>query len=85
MTIQQSEPVATITFEITFDGAGITSGTFSDDRGNHGSWTAENGVITIIYSDWNFVVLEGAVYDMSGIFKVGEDIKGGWGAERLSL
>jgi len=83
MTIQQTEPVETVEFDITFDGAGLTIGTFSDSRGNHGNWTAEGGVVTIVYSDWNFVVLEGGVYNMSGLFKVGEDDRGNWSAERL--
>jgi hypothetical protein len=83
MEMQQTDPSETFTFEITFDGASLTNGTFSDSRGNHGGWTAESGVITITYPDWNFFVLTGAVFNMSGIFTVGEDKKGAWAAERL--
>jgi len=83
MEMQQTDPSETFTFEITFDGASLTNGTFSDSRGNHGGWTAESGVITITYPDWNFFVLTGAVFNMSGIFTVAEEQKGVWTAERL--
>jgi hypothetical protein len=69
-------------FTITFNGAGVTSGTFSDDRGYHGLWTAENGTVTITFTDWNFFVLIGGIYEMSGTF-TGEGTEGGWNAARL--
>ena len=84
MEMKETGASETITFEITFNGAGLTNGTFSDNSGNHGSWTAESGVIIITYSDWNFFVLTGAVFNMSGIFSVGEEEKGVWSAERLN-
>lgn len=83
MEMQQTDPSETVEFEMTLDGASLTSGTFSDSRGNHGYWTGESGVVTITYTDWNFFVLTGAVFNMSGIFTVGEDEKGVWAAERL--
>jgi hypothetical protein len=84
VTIQQTDPSETISFDITLEGAGLTNGTFSNSRGKHGYWTAESGVVTITFTDWNFVVLEGGVYDMSGIYSVGEEANGAWSADRLS-
>jgi hypothetical protein len=84
ITIQKIEPTETFVFEITLDGAGITNGTFSDSRGYSGTWTAENGVVTMTYSDWNSVRLEGAVYEMSGVYFEEEQNKGGWTADSLS-
>jgi hypothetical protein len=84
ITIQKIDPTETFEFDLTLDGAGITNGTFSDSRGYSGTWTAENGVVTITYSDWNSVVLEGAVYDMSGIYLENTENKGGWSSNRLS-
>jgi hypothetical protein len=69
-------------FTITFEGAGLTSGTFSDDRGNSGLWAAENGTVTISYTDWNFSILVGSVFDMSGTF-IGDERNGVWNATRL--
>jgi len=64
-------------FNITFSGADLTSGTFSDDRGYHGLWTAEDGSITITYTDWNDFVLIGSVYAMTGTF-TGDGSDGAW-------
>ncbi len=83
MEMQQTDPSETFEFEMTLDGTSLTSGTFSDSRGYHGYWTGESGVVTITYTDWNFFVLTGAVFNMSGTFAVGEDEKGAWAAERL--
>jgi len=84
MTIQKTDPTETFEFDITLDGAGITNGTFSDSRRYSGTWTAENGVVTISYSDWNSVVLEGSVFGMSGIYIENTENKGGWSSDRLS-
>ncbi len=82
MQMQKSDSTSVnYDFTITLDGAGLTSGTFSDDRGYHGLWTAENGAVTITYTDWNFFVLTGGVYEMSGTF-TGEGTEGGWNAAR---
>jgi hypothetical protein len=66
-------------FNITFSGADVTSGTFSDDRGFNGLWTAEDGAITITYTDWNDFVLMGSVYGMNGTF-TGDGSDGSWTA-----
>lgn len=69
-------------FTITLDGASLTSGTFSDDRGFHGLWTAENGIVTLTFTDWNDFVLTGAVFSMSGTF-TGDGQSGGWNSTSL--
>lgn len=84
ISIQKIEPTESFEYEITLDGSGITNGTFSDTRGYSGTWTAENGVVTITYSDWNSVRLEGAIYEMSGVYFENEENKGGWSTDRLS-
>jgi hypothetical protein len=66
-------------FNITFSGANLTSGTFSDDRGFSGLWTAENGVITVTYTNWNDFVLTGSLFSMSGTF-TGDGSDGAWTA-----
>lgn len=66
-------------FNITFSGADVSSGTFSDDRGFNGLWTAENGNITITYTNWNDFVLIGSVFSMNGSF-TGDGSDGTWSA-----
>ena len=83
MVMQQTDPSETFEFDITLNGAGLTSGTFSDSRGYNGLWTAENGIITISYTDWSGYVLNGSVFEMSGIFAADGEDKGGWNAGRL--
>ena len=84
ITVQKIDPTETFEFDLTINGAGITNGMFSDSRGYSGSWTAENGTVTLTYSDWNSVVLEGGVYEMSGSYIENGENKGGWNSERLS-
>jgi len=66
-------------FNITFSGAELTSGTFADDRGYHGLWTAENGSITITYTDWRDYILTGSVFSMNGTY-TGAGSDGAWNA-----
>ncbi len=68
-------------FNITFSGADLTSGMFSDDRGFHGLWTVENGTITITYTDWNDYILIGSVFTMEGSFN-GDGSGGTWEATK---
>lgn len=83
VVMQQVDPPETFEFDITLDGAGLTNGTFSDSRGYNGMWTAENGVVTMTFTDWSSYVLEGTVYQMSGTFSESGENKGGWEADRL--
>jgi hypothetical protein len=80
----QADPVETFEFDITLNGAGLTNGTFSDSSNHHGTWIAENGVVTMTFTDWSSYVLMGTVYEMSGTFSENGETRGGWEAERLS-
>jgi len=79
----QTDTAATFEFDLTLDGAGLTNGTFSDSRGYSGIWTAENGVVTISYTDLSGYVLLGTVYDMSGTYSVDGVNAGVWSTGRL--
>jgi hypothetical protein len=50
-------------FIITMTGPDVRSGTFTDERGYHGTWTSELNVLKLIYWDWEFYVLTGTAYD----------------------
>ena len=69
-------------FNITFAGADLTSGTFTDDRGNSGLWTVENSNITITYTNWSDYVLIGSHFSMEGSFSA-EGNNGVWNATEL--
>jgi hypothetical protein len=61
-------------FIITLSGSDRLSGTFIDERGYHGTWTASSNVLLLSYWDWNFYVLAGTVYNLgysSGTFTGG--------------
>ena len=68
-------------FDITFEGNDLISGSFTDSRGFHGTWVAENGEISIIYTDWNDFMLEGTQFDMVGTF-TGDASFGTWSASQ---
>ncbi len=83
--MRQTNPsAATFEFDITIQGAGLTNGSFSDTRGYNGYWTATSGVVTLTYTDWNDIVLEGSVYQMSGTYTGAEGRTGIWSSDRLS-
>ncbi len=72
-------------FIITLTGNDRLSGTFTDARGYHGTWTALSGTVTLSYWDWGFYLMTADVYDMgysSGDF-TGEGFSGTWLAEKL--
>jgi hypothetical protein len=66
-------------FNITFSGADLASGTFTDDRGFSGLWSTEFGNITITYTNWNDFVLTGSVFSLTGTF-TGDGSEGAWTA-----
>jgi hypothetical protein len=82
MEMLESGAIEPLNFTITIDGAGLTNGTFSDSRGNNGHWTATNGVVTVTYADWNDIVLEGSVYEMSGTYTGADGRAGIWSSDR---
>jgi hypothetical protein len=69
-------------FIITLTGADRLSGSFTDERGYHGTWTAQSNVLTLAYWDWEFYVLSNTVFKMgysTGTFS-GGGLLGAWGA-----
>ncbi len=84
MEMRQTDPTEIFKFDITFNGTSLTNGTFSDSRSRNGTWTAENGVVTIIYTDWGGYILSGTVFNMSGTFAIDGENKGVWSADRLN-
>jgi len=72
-------------FIITLTGNDRLSGTFTDARGYHGTWTALSGTVTLAYWDWGFYLMTADVYDIgysSGNF-TGEGFSGTWLAKKL--
>ncbi len=69
------------TFTITFSGADILGGTFTDSRGYTGTWTGPSNVITITYSNWEAYKYTGTLFSMSGTWANGT-ATGTWSADR---
>jgi hypothetical protein len=78
---------ATYTFTLTLSGPDVLSGTFTDSRGFHGTWTGASGTLLLTYTDWYDFVLTGTVYGLgagtSGSY-VGNSTTGTWGAKKAS-
>lgn len=58
-------------FIATLVGADRFSGVFTDDRGYHGTWTAQSDALQMAYWDWDFYILNSSVYNFghgSGTF-----------------
>lgn len=68
-------------FVLTIEGPGLVAGTFSDDQGRHGTWTADATAIVFTYTDWLDYKFTGTVFDMSGTF-TGETKSGTWSAAK---
>jgi hypothetical protein len=51
-------------FIITLSGPDRLSGTFTDERGFHGTWTGSSDALILAYWDWDFYVLAGTVFNM---------------------
>lgn len=74
-------------FTITFVGADLNSGTFTDSQGYHGTWTNDTGTFMMTYADWQKFVLMGDVFDMNGSFtaegwSLSETNTGSWSCTR---
>ena len=69
-------------YEITFYGPDTLGGTFTDNRGLHGTWTGLNDALYITYTDWNDFEFSGSVYSMKGSF-FGDGNPGSWTATRV--
>jgi hypothetical protein len=73
----------TYLFSIMMTGPDVLSGTFTDSRGYHGTWTGSSGALTLTYTDWVDFVLTGTVYSMSGSY-TGNSTSGSWSASKSS-
>lgn len=72
-------------FRMTISGPDLLSGTFTDDRGYNGTWTAQANSLVLTYYDWGFYILRSRVYSMGsepGVFS-GENLIGNWTAVRV--
>lgn len=81
MTFLNSDSTSKGTSKITFSGADILGGTFSDSLGNAGTWDAASSKINIIYSNWENYKLTGTLFSMSGTWSNGS-VAGTWSAIR---
>ena len=68
-------------FVLTIEGPGLVVGSFSDDQGRHGTWTADATAIVFTYTDWLDYKFTGTVFEMSGTF-TGETKSGTWSAAK---
>jgi len=50
-------------FIVTLTGANRLSGAFTDERGYHGTWTANANALTLAYWDWDFYMLSMTVFN----------------------
>jgi hypothetical protein len=80
-TLSNSDGTSFATADVTFSGADILSGIFSDSRGLAGTWDGASNKITMTYNNWETYILTGTLFDMSGIWNNGA-LTGTWSAVR---
>jgi hypothetical protein len=81
ITIYNSDTTTLATADVTFSGADILGGTFSDSRSLAGTWDGTSNKITMTYGNWENYVLIGTLFSMSGTWSNG-DATGTWSATR---
>jgi len=81
LTVYKSDSTVLSTSTITFSGADILGGTFSDSRGYTGTWTGASNVIKITFPAWEQYILSGTLFSMAGTWANGS-ATGSWGANR---
>jgi len=81
ISLHNSDSTVIDPFTITFSGADILTGTFSDSRGYSGTWDAASNKININYSNWESYKLTGTLFSMNGTWSNGA-ATGSWGAKR---
>jgi len=81
--IKDGDTSATYSFSVMITGPNVLSGTFTDSRGFHGTWTGSSGALTLTYTDWFDFVLTGTVYNVSGTY-TGNSTSGSWSAAKSS-
>lgn len=86
VTLVYTDPTVTAPapFIVTLTGANRLSGPFTDDRpgGFQGTWTANSGVLTLAYWNWDFYILSIPAFNFgygSGAF-TGGGYSGTWSA-----
>ena len=69
-------------FTITFTGADVLSGDFTDSNNHSGTWVIENTKLTITYRNWlDYILTSDSVLTMSGTWS-GEGKSSTWSASR---
>ncbi|HUU04838.1 MAG TPA: hypothetical protein VMZ49_03055 [Patescibacteria group bacterium] len=81
VSIYNSDSSAGEPFTITFSGADILGGTFSDSRGYSGTWDAASNKINFNYGNWENYKFSGTLFNMSGTWS-NDAAAGTWGAGR---
>jgi hypothetical protein len=76
--VMSEEDLDDVDWVITFSGADLRSGTFSDDRGYIGTWevTGSND-LTVSYDDWGDYTFSGTLSSLAGNWQ-GEGRSGSW-------
>jgi len=69
-------------WEMTFSGATINSGTFTDQRGYTGTWEVSGLNFTCTYDNWNRYIFTATLNNMEGTWD-DEGRTGNWRATRL--
>lgn len=76
------DSTASLSFEITFAGADLLAGTFSDSNGRNGTWDAADGKINFNFSDWEKYKFTGTLSSMGGTWTNGTP-NGTWNAAKV--
>jgi hypothetical protein len=69
-------------FDITFSGADLLAGTFSESNGRNGTWDAASGTINFNFSDWEKYKFTGTLSTMSGTWTNGT-ATGTWSSSKV--
>jgi hypothetical protein len=76
------DSTAGVTFDITFSGADLLAGTFSESNGRNGAWDAASGTLNFNFSDWEKYKFTGTLSSMSGTWTNGTTT-GTWSAAKI--
>jgi hypothetical protein len=79
VTFFTSDSTTGTSMDVTFSGADILAGTFSDSNGKNGTWDAASGKINFNYGNWESYKFTGTLTSMSGTWSNGAKV-GTWGA-----
>jgi len=82
VTYYLADTTAGTTFDITFSGADLLAGSFSDSNGKHGTWDAASGTLNFNFSDWESYKFTGTLTTMSGTWTNGT-ATGTWSSSKV--